>query len=141
MRHILTTAFFSLCVLVSGCTTMPVQGSKASINLLTNPFDTPKNRPDVLLTAGVQGTLIVQDGCIFLSHNGGMIAPVWPVGSTIAQDPVAVRIIMPNNRGVAVVGQTVRLSGGAISSQDVERQNGRDAQCAGKYFAVSSVED
>lgn len=121
---------------LASCAAIP-PSDLTGARLAFNPFDTPKDRPEVLSTASVTGWLGVRDACVVIETRNGPMTPLWPVGATL--DPNGV-IKLPEERGTTRLGAKVRLTGSAFA-QGREPQSLEliPALCPRPYFATSTV--
>ena len=106
-----------------------------------NPFDTPESRPDILLTGGLSGNLGRQGPCIIVDSLTGKLAPLWPVGTKLSSLGKSYAIELPDQRGRALIGGVVHLSGSTLRADEEHRLLKSVGQsCPGPYFLVSRVE-
>lgn len=131
----------SVMILLAGCTT--VGGGFAEIptaRLLTNPFDTIADRPDVLNTAATTGKIDVTGQCVGLARDGVSLTLLWPEGTKYELEGSSLFIVLPDNRGRAVVGKTITLTGSTLhSAGEKQLPDPYRAVCASPFFTVSSA--
>jgi hypothetical protein len=128
-------------MVLAGCATKSLPAFTASQSQLAlNPYDSPGNRPDILLTGRTNGRLASDGRCITLATRNGAVTPLWPGGTRIESRGRKTVVILPDGRGTAVVGGEVRLGGGALPAS--QREGLSDfvrRSCPGVYFVVSNV--
>lgn len=126
---------------LGGCMTTAGSGRLATdAVLVTNPFDTVANRPGVLLTARLAGSLTFDGKCLVVKTPGGPVVPLWPEGTRIVDRDGRHIVTLPDNRGSVTIGGRAALSGSAFSASDKARLPPTALEtCPPDYFAVSTA--
>lgn len=129
-------------IALAGCATLNNPSVHASSDQLAiNPFDVPGSRPDVLLMAKMEGVLHTDGRCITVRRDEEVVTPLWPGGTTIVDSDGRFLVRLPDDRGVATIGNHVSLSGGAFAGgNDIDLAEGVRQSCPARYFVVSTVE-
>ena len=127
-------------IAISGCVSVPNDNVDRKIKLLTNLNDTPNDRPQILLMGGYEGVLVRKGDCLLVRNNHGYVVPVWPVGTEVNKLDNKIKIVLPDNRGVAVLGKSIQLSGSSIDKSKIIQEKTLNINCIGAFFAVSNIE-
>lgn len=126
-------------LLLAGCTTITMD--EALPKLVFNPFDTVSRRPDVLLTGGIAGRLIVYGKCIQFQTNADRLIPLWPEGTTLSRNSHSLVIALPDSRGKASVGDHIKMSGSILPTSEATKLPApKLSGCTGTFFTVSRIE-
>jgi hypothetical protein len=141
---------------LAGCTATPEPTPSAKPETTPNPDFFFPQRPapppgqhSVLLVAPHQGTLTFEDDCIWLRSGEGRHLVLW--GSEHSAGWFDGRlVILESGRAVARVGDTVSISGGELTRQDVPQADLQveatigakiPPQCrTGLYWRVGGIE-
>lgn len=126
---------------LGGCMTTSSRPSDVTQEQVAlNPFDTAASRPEILLSARLDGTLGSNGRCVTIGTANGSVTPLWPEGTEVRREANRTLLVLPDGRGTAEFGQRVRLGGGAFGPADRNRlaEPARSA-CPEVYFAVSNV--
>lgn len=127
---------------LGGCMTPAAPSTAVTAeHLAFNPSDEPGARPDIVLTARMQGMLGSDGRCLVVRQDGEAVTPLWPGGTTLRESGGRTVITLPHDRGQATIGERVTLSGGAFAVADVGRlADDVRRRCPAPFFAVSTVE-
>jgi hypothetical protein len=123
-----------------GCATASVETG--------NPVALPtaRERPDIHLTALLAGTVILDDGCLYVGEPGGPRRYViWPYGTRL--ETSGGRRVLVNGRTRLAVGDAIALGGGSFPADAPDAFAFVDppppARCVGageEVFGASTLE-
>jgi len=99
------------------------------------------------MAALAEGTLEVEDGCLWLTLDDGRsrYLPIWPHGTSLVQDGADIVVASADRRAVLPVGSGHVILGGGESGprQTLEELIGQpipDACAVAPYWGVSAME-
>jgi hypothetical protein len=102
-------------------------------------------------TALMRGTLLLDDGCLFVTSGSERWLLLWPEGYTARRDGEAIEIFTEDRGPIARVGQPIRIGGGerrpremggaAAAERSVTELTGEDIpeRCGDLYWIVSPI--
>jgi len=107
-------------------------------------FPVLKEPQSIGLEALAVGRLSLKDNCLrltplFLFGEGELL--IWPYGYTLKIDGKEIRVVDNNGLVVASVGDKIKVGGGEIPLEMVEKNIGESLpdNCPGPYWSVSSI--
>jgi hypothetical protein len=102
------------------------------------PTQEPTEGPRAVMEALTSGKLVVEKGCLLLSHEDGSTdLPVWPPGFELSTKGGEIRVLDEAGRVVARVGDQVRMGGGQVAvSERLRRRLSMPEECPGPIWWV-----